>query len=283
MLDYNAVIWADLARQKFLMFQNKAVETLTGFGLTVLQAKVYLTLAKGGKATVKDIAKKSDIARQDLYRITPRLLNLGLIEKHIDKPTRFKAIPVKEAIDILIDRRKNQTFQLEHESKQLLQYFKENEGSEPKDEESQFMIINDLQACQMKARKQTIAAQKSINIVTKWKFFLTYLPVLIDEYLKLLNKGVQVHIVTQVPKKTDVFPKQLDRVLKHPNFELRYIPSPPTSIVAVFDEDEVNISLASDKTPVETGILTSNNANLIELSLNYFKMVWATGAVCCFN
>ena len=265
------------------MPEDKAVETLTGLGLTVLQAKVYLALAKSGKATVKDIAKKSNVARQDLYRITPRLLNLGLIEKHIDTPTKFKAIPIREAIDILIERRKKQTVQLEQESKQLMQYFTAPECAEPKDEESQFTITNDLQACQIKARKQAIAAKKSINIVTKWNFFLTYMPIVIEEYLKLLNRGVQVHIVTQVPKKTEVFPKQLDKILKHPNFELRYIPVPPTSIVAVFDEEEVNISLASDKTPIETGILTSNNANLIELSLNYFKMVWATGAICCFN
>ena len=266
-----------------MLVQDKAVETLTGLGLTVLQARVYLALAKGGKATVKDIAKKSNIARQDLYRITPRLLNLGLIEKHIDTPTKFRAIPIKEAIDILIERRKKQTIQLEQESKSLLPYFEENECTSLQEEESQFLVINDLQACQIKAKKQAAAAKKTINIVTKWNFFLTYLPIVIEEYTKYLNMGVKVHIVTQVPKKTDAFPKKLDKILKHPNFELRYIPSPPKSIVAVFDEDEVNILLSSEKTPVETGMLTSNNANLIELSLNYFEMVWATAAICCFN
>ena len=53
-----------------MSIQDKAIETLTGLGLTVLQSKVYLALAKEGKSTVKGIAKTSNIARQDLYRIT---------------------------------------------------------------------------------------------------------------------------------------------------------------------------------------------------------------------
>jgi len=265
------------------MVQDKAVETLTGLGLTVLQARVYIALAKGGIATIKELAKKSNIARQDLYRITPRLLNLGLLEKHIDTPTKFKAIPIKEALNILIERRKNQTIQLEQESTELLSYFTANESAGAKDEEPQFLIINDLQARLIRAKKQVAAAEKSINIVTKWSFFLTYTPEAIEEYFKTLNRGVQVRIVTQVPKKTEVFPKGLQKLLNHTNFEVRHISCLPTSIVAIFDEKEVNILLASDKTPAETGMLLSNNANLIELAQNYFTMTWSNASICCFN
>ena len=99
-----------------MSIQDKAIETLAGLGLTVLQAKVYLTLAKEGKSTVKGIAKTSNIARQDLYRITQQLLNLGLIEKLIDTPTKFKAIPIKAAIDMLIGRRKKQHLRLPNDA-----------------------------------------------------------------------------------------------------------------------------------------------------------------------
>ena len=263
--------------------QDKAVETLTGLGLTILQAKVYLELAKGGKATVKEIAKKSNIARQDLYRIAPQLLNLGLIEKLIDTPTKFRAIPIKEATELLIERRKKQTAQIEQESKQLLSYFTAKESDTLKDEESQFIIVNDLQARIAKSKKQIANTKNAINIVTKWSFFLTYTPEAIEELTKVLNKGVHVHIITQAPRNTDVFPKKLQKLLKHPNFEVRYISSLPSSMVAVFDREEVNILLASDKTPAETAMLVSNNINLIELSQNYFDVMWADAAICCFS
>ena len=273
----------NLTEEKSLTVQDKAVETLTGLGLTILQSKVYLELAKGGKATVKDIAKKSNIARQDLYRIAPQLLNLGLIEKLIDTPTKFRAIPIKEATEILIERRRKQTAQIEQESKQLLSYFTSKESDGLKDEESQFIIINDLQARLSKTRKQVVITKKIINIVTKWSFFLTYTPETIDELNEALKRGVHVHIITQAPRNTDVFPKKLQKLLKYPHFEVRYISSLPSSMVAVFDKEEVNILLSSDKTPAETAMLVSNNINLIELSQNYFDVMWASAVICCFS
>jgi hypothetical protein len=53
--------------------------------------------------------------------------------------------------------------------------------------------------------------------------------------------------------------------------------------VAVFDKEEVNILLYSDKTPAETAMLTSNNINLIELLQNYFDVMWASAVICCLS
>ncbi|MEX2723761.1 MAG: helix-turn-helix domain-containing protein [Candidatus Freyarchaeota archaeon] len=58
------------------------IQTLTDLGLTFLQAKTYLNLAKLGKANVQTIAKASNVARQDIYRIMPSLQKLGLAEKN---------------------------------------------------------------------------------------------------------------------------------------------------------------------------------------------------------
>jgi DNA-binding IclR family transcriptional regulator len=54
-----------------------------------LKSKVYLTLATLGKADVKTIAKASNIARQEIYRIMPTLQKLGLTEKIITNPTMY--------------------------------------------------------------------------------------------------------------------------------------------------------------------------------------------------
>jgi sugar-specific transcriptional regulator TrmB len=59
------------------------IQTLTDLGLSLLQAKTYLNLAKLGKANVQTIAKASNVARQDIYRVMPKLQKLGLAEKFI--------------------------------------------------------------------------------------------------------------------------------------------------------------------------------------------------------
>ena len=63
------------------LMQKEQIQTLMAFGLTSLQAKTYLALAKLGKADVKTIAKVSKVARQDIYRIMPTLQKWGLEKK----------------------------------------------------------------------------------------------------------------------------------------------------------------------------------------------------------
>ncbi len=253
---------------------EKAIETLTGLGLTVLQAKVYIALAKEGKSTVKEIAKNSKVARQDLYRITPQLLELGLIVKHVNTPTKFEGIPIQAAIDILVERRKKETTQLEQASTELLRSFASNEERESKNEETQLMVINELQARFMHAKKQLLRSKKNVSIVTKWTFFLTYTLNMMEEHIRIMNNGVKVKIVTHKPEKIEILPKELQKLMKHPNFEIRYVACLPSSIVAVFDKAEVNILLASNKTPAETVMLMTNNPSLVELAYNYFEIMW---------
>jgi sugar-specific transcriptional regulator TrmB len=260
--------------KKMLTVQDEAVETLTGLGLTMLQAKVYLALAKNGESTVKEIAKNSKVARQDLYRITPELLNIGLIEKLIYTPIKFKAIPVQEAIDILLERRKKEITTLELKSKDILKSFRENEFRKSRESEDHFIIINDLHARLIKAKKQFETTKQTVEIITKWSFFLTYTLEVMDELAKALSRGTTVKIVTQRPEHFKSLPNDLKKIMNHSGFEIRYVSHLPSSIVAVFDKEEVNISLSSEKTPMESGMLVSNNLSLVELSHNYFEIMW---------
>jgi sugar-specific transcriptional regulator TrmB len=84
--------------------QDEDVEALTSLGLTILQAKVYLALVKSGSSTIREISKTSDVARQDLYRITSELQKLGLVERVIANPTEFRAIELTGGISILLQR-----------------------------------------------------------------------------------------------------------------------------------------------------------------------------------
>ena len=253
--------------------QDKAIETLTGLGLTVLQAKVYIVLARTGKSTIKEIAKTSKVARQDLYRIATQLLNLGLIEKLASTPTKFEAIPIQEAINMLVERRKKETALLEKESTDFLRLFAEKGPS--KDEAPQYIIINELQVRLMKAKKLIASSKESIKIVTKWSFFLTYTSQTVEEHLKAMNNGANIQIVTQQPSSIESIPKDIQKLMEHPNFEVRYVNCLPSSIVAIFDQKEVNILLATDKSPAETPLFMTNNLVLVQLACNFFEIMWA--------
>src|ERR1039458_8159881 len=89
------------------MIQNDDlhIQMLMNLGLTLLQAKVYLTLAELGKAEVKRISNASNVARPDVYRVISTLEQIGLAEKIITVPTMYKATPIKEGYYILLQNR----------------------------------------------------------------------------------------------------------------------------------------------------------------------------------
>jgi sugar-specific transcriptional regulator TrmB len=78
------------------------IQILTNLGLTIVQARTYLALAKLGTATIKTISKSANIARQNMYNVMPALQQKGLIEKVITTPTMYKATPMQEGLEILL-------------------------------------------------------------------------------------------------------------------------------------------------------------------------------------
>ena len=120
------------------------VQALMNLGLTLLQAKIYLTLAKLGKAGVNRISKASNVARSDVYRVMPALEKLGLAEKIVATPTIYKAAPVREGLSILLQQKTKENSELQKETKPLLSDFQENNVDMALErEDSQFVVTSE--------------------------------------------------------------------------------------------------------------------------------------------
>jgi sugar-specific transcriptional regulator TrmB len=99
-------------------------EVLIGLGLTSRQSKIYLAIAGLEMATAKTISTVSGVRRENVYRIIPQLQEIGLIEKIIDTPIKFRAIEIKDAVLILLNQRIKQTDKLQKEAKIVIKNFK---------------------------------------------------------------------------------------------------------------------------------------------------------------
>jgi DNA-binding response OmpR family regulator len=86
----------------FHVFLQKMTEELATFGLTTNQAKVYVTLVSVGLASASEIAKTAGIRREEVYRITCELEEIGIVTRKIDKPQKFSAFPPEDATLVLI-------------------------------------------------------------------------------------------------------------------------------------------------------------------------------------
>lgn len=240
-----------------------------------MQARVYLALAKLGDATIKTIATISKVARQDIYRILSELQNLGLVEKLVDTPTKFRAIPIKECVFILLQNKSKEMAELQQEAGELILDFSKNRGKDELiEEESQFVIINELQARRLKSKKAMEKVQKTIRIVTKGTIFTPLIFALSEEIFKAVNRGVKIQLVVGKPEGETALPEPIQALKGNPLFEIRYDRSIPSSALAIYDDKEVILTISASSRPPEAPILWSNNPSLVELAQNYFKIMW---------
>jgi len=149
---------------------DEDIRTLTDLGLTILQAKTYLTLAKLGTSSIKTVAKTADIARQNVYQAIPALQRRGLVEKLLSTPSSYRATPIKEGLTILLQNRTNEHIILQNKTRKLIDKFHVANASLSQEEETQFIITSEASFVLKKLEKQIYNAKTNIDTVSTWKF-----------------------------------------------------------------------------------------------------------------
>jgi sugar-specific transcriptional regulator TrmB len=207
------------------------------------------------------------------------LQELGLVEKVIAKPIKFKATPMHDAVSILLQRRINETSELQERTRELIQRFMEkNMKTTLQEEEPQFVLIP-KGAMAHKRINMIKTAQKSIDVVTTFKRFAQAVSTHVEDYRKALKRGVRMRHITEIPEYKDqlAHAREKTRVFKkYPSFQVRYFRAPITTVVALIDKKEVLIFTVPTLELEESPALSSTNPSLIELAQHYFEIMWLT-------
>jgi sugar-specific transcriptional regulator TrmB len=148
-----------------LASQDEAIQTLVKLRLTVLQAKVYIALAKLGTSTGRTTAKVAQVASQDVYRVLDDLQEKGLVEKIIAKPTMYKATPIKEGLSILLQNKKEEFIETEKQVKTMSNNFYENKNQNILQENVQFIITSELTLLFKMHEKSADMTKNSIDTI----------------------------------------------------------------------------------------------------------------------
>ncbi|HLN89599.1 MAG TPA: helix-turn-helix domain-containing protein [Candidatus Binatia bacterium] len=102
------------------MRQEKLLKALVSFGLTEVDAKIYLLLAIEGTQKGRNLAKVLKLRKQQLYRSLKRLQKKGVINATLEHPARFSAVSLEKILDFLIEAKKNQALALQESREDLL-------------------------------------------------------------------------------------------------------------------------------------------------------------------
>ena len=228
---------------------DESVQTLVNLGLTVLQAKVYLNLAKVGISTGRTTAKESKVASQDVYRILTELQEKGLVEKIIGRPTFYKATPINEGISLLLKNKKEEYIETEKQAKIMSDNCCENKETNVQFEKIDFTITSKLTLLLKMHDKMADKSKKNIDFIFGVKINEKMLLHNHQYIQRAIKRGVKIRAI--VPKGSkETITKNPKPLLKNPLFEIRYLPEEFIPFgMHIFDKEKVTLAVSEKPMP----------------------------------
>jgi sugar-specific transcriptional regulator TrmB len=249
---------------------SECCQTLKDLGLTPLQAKTYLALAKIGTANVASISKTSNTVREEIYRVMPKLAKMGLVEKIIGRPILYEALPLKAGLCLLIQRRTQETAELHTKTLDLIQNLHENNTSDSfMQEKIKFIITSELKLFRKRLEASIKKTQSTISVIAPPKAFEGMVFNHFTSLKKALRRNVRIRVITEKTKEKTMS-KKIQMIKKNRFLKLKYWFTNVPVTMGIFDGKETNLRLTKGLVPS----LWSNNPVFVKLTSNYFNDLW---------
>ena len=258
---------------------NQLAGKFSDFGITFNQARVYITTAQMGIASVNEISKKSNVPREEIYRLLPKLEKLGLLEKILGKPIKVKATPFGAVLSLLIKREKDMNSQrlskLKAEKGKLLKDMQKLEIKNDSEGKAHFTLISHRDAIIQKIFSMIDAAEKTVDLAISRDqfihFFTSHRPLI----KKNLSRGLNFRVVLEKCEYDD----SVNTVLKEYSsprisFSVRFVDQQLNSYFVV---DYKEALVATSMKSVGLGNLHhlwTDESNLVKLIAKNFEVIW---------
>ncbi|MEM3377470.1 MAG: helix-turn-helix domain-containing protein [Candidatus Bathyarchaeia archaeon] len=259
------------------MWRSTREKMLKNIGLTNNQAKVYLALLDSGPSKVSEITKITEVARPNLYPILEGLQRLGIIEKILTAPTRYRAIPLKEAVELLMD-----TKTLEYENAKVAAELicaipqREQQAGSVKEIDAQFILIPEGKTLLNRIAAAIEAAEHSVEIAVSWRRFVQGVTIAFAESLeKIGKKKVKIRAITEKPPKHETAVKVIETFKEKTNGNIRFLFRKLPAIFGLYDKKVFIVSMTEADLRAAPA-LWSTSKPLTSLVSEYFEYLWTT-------
>jgi sugar-specific transcriptional regulator TrmB len=258
--------------------QLSELQALVDLGLTPVQARVYLTLARFGASRTKAISQISKVAQPDVYNALSKLQQLGLVEKLIKTPLEYRAIPLNEGVSFLLETKREQYEKVRAEARMMLDTFKimrPNSANQPKG--SKFVLIPEGRAVIEKINTAIAEAQISMDLFLSWKRFSRGIASTFTESIESAwAKNVKIRFIIESPLESKTAKQLIQFCRERPFCQIKFIPHRPVIVLGIYDKKELFIIVNPETDLPGSPALWSNNPGLIALAKDYFEILWLT-------
>jgi sugar-specific transcriptional regulator TrmB len=264
-----------------LLQQEERVQALVNLGLTVLQAKVYLALAKSGTQIGRATAKTAKVAPQDVYRILTELQEKGLVEKIIAKPNKYRPIQIEEGLTILLQRRNKQTIEIKNGMTEIFKNFSSCIDKIEDNGKCQFVWVPQKEMVVNKFRNEFGRAKTSFDLTSDFQCLMEGAERSLVPKLKSIKKGVKFRELIDLSQGRCQESKAHSTLKRNPAYQIRFFCATMPVKLFIKDRQEVLISIENAKSNIDTPYLWSNNPILVQVIQQWYDIMWEKGSREC--
>ena len=106
------------------MSLERILKAIMSIDLSETDAEVYVFLALNGPHKAKEITRKMNLYKEQLYRSINNLKDKAIVKATLDCPAVFSAVPFEVVLDLLAEIKKEQAQALQESRKDLLHSWK---------------------------------------------------------------------------------------------------------------------------------------------------------------
>jgi sugar-specific transcriptional regulator TrmB len=252
-------------------FSDNDIQTFVKLGLSLSQARIYLTLISYGNANAKEISQATAIDPGEVYRQLDKLCDNGLVQKILNIPNKYEPINLKDTINMLVEQRNKENKQILIQIEEIL----EKKIGGPIEREVERILVSGSAI----TFNQIVKIYELLENELLWYTQIERVPMsvnsLYDSMKKALSRGVKWRVIAELNKPTkEIFAYIKDYQRKNSNFEIRFVNSKLNVIFGIQDGKSMSLYTEVPKMFTDSQLLITNNSQLVKIVKAYFEIIW---------
>jgi sugar-specific transcriptional regulator TrmB len=267
--------------------QEQVMDTLMSFGLTRIDAKIYILIAKKGPQKAVAIGRAVKTSKPQLYRSLKNLESRGIVSATLEHPAKFSALPFEKALDLLAKAKMKKALEeAQHiqETKQdiLANWQRISMGGSP-DESEKFMVIEGRDNIYARIQQMITDSRSHVSTITTVPNLIraSQFGVFDTGFKPPLKSKIRFRLLTQMSEQyipamkgflKEISDAELNFEGRNPDLGLKLSPR-----LIIRDEDEIMLFITS-KTDAATGQdnvgLWTNCKDLVQAFTATFEDNW---------
>lgn len=180
--------------------ESNLVAEFQKLDLTLNEARILLFLMTHGSSTASDVSRHTGIQRTETYNYISTLLAKGVVFSTFDRPQKYYALAVGQAIDCLVQTKQNALLSITEKKKgyqEMVEAILSTTVVPESDKKESYQIVMGENSIHAKIKRMLAEAKEEVTIlVTDRNLVNFYHAEITDQLIQLTGKGIRVKLRT---------------------------------------------------------------------------------------